>query len=51
MARRTLPLHRQAKNLYRLNRALQAQIKALKEHNKMLNEELQFTKGKVSKKN
>lgn len=51
MARRTLPLHRQAKNLYKLNRALQTEVRVLKEENKMLDEELQINKYKLSKRN
>ena len=51
MAKKALPLHRQVKNLYRLNRALQAKVRALQEDNKALNQELQITKSKVSKRN
>ena len=51
IVRKTLPLHRQVKNLYRKNRTLQAEIRALQEDNNMLNEELQATKSKVSRRN
>ena len=45
------PLHSQLKNHYRFNRALQAQVRALQEDNKVLNEELYATNSKISKRN
>lgn len=51
MAKKTLPLHRQAKNLYRLNRELQSQVRNVQEENSVLKEELEIAKSKVSKRN